>query len=103
MWEKLRLILSKKEVFPTSQGVDFVGYRYFHTGLVLLRKRTAKKQRQTVKAIRKNIENGTVDVDEARARLGSVNGLLKWARSYHFRQAIRFSETLEEVERLGKV
>lgn len=103
LWENLRLMLSKKEVFPTSQGVDFVGYRYFHTGLVLLRKRTAKKQRQTVKVIRKSIENGTVDVDEARARLGSMHGLLKWARSYHFRQAIRLDEILEEVERLGKV
>ena len=103
LWEKLRMMLSKKEVFPTSQGIDFVGYRYFHTGLVLLRKRTAKKQRQAIKEIRKSIENGTVDVDEARARRGSMHGLLKWARSYHFRRAIHFSETLEEVGRLGKV
>lgn len=103
LWEKLRMMLSKKEVFPTSQGIDFVGYRYFHTGLVLLRKRTAKKQRQAIKEIRKSIENGTVDVDEARARLGSMHGLLKWAQSYHFRRAIHFSETLEEVGRLGKV
>lgn len=104
LWESLHLILSKREVFPTSQGVDFVGYRYFHNGVVLLRKRTAKKQRRLLRKIRASIENRLpMDYERARGQLGSMNGLLKWAQTYHFRKACGYEEIAKEVTDLAQI
>lgn len=103
LWERLRLTLSKKEIYPTSQGIDFVGYRYFDNGLVLLRKRTAQKQKRLIAEIRKRMHDDDFDAERAESQLGSMNGLLKWAKTYHFRKSQNLDELVKEVKNIGKV
>lgn len=45
-WNRLHLKLSKADVFPTRHGIDFLGYRHFPSGYMLLRKSTAKRLRR---------------------------------------------------------
>lgn len=103
LWGELRLTLSKKEVFPTSQGIDFVGYRYFDNGLVLIRKRTAQKQKRLLSKIRKSMHSESFNVDRARSQIGSMNGLLKWAKTYHFRESQHLDELVKEMKKIGEI
>ena len=49
------------QVFPVdSRGIDFIGFRFFH-GYTLLRKRTAKKFKQRMKAILKKAGSRKTD------------------------------------------
>ena len=104
LWDKLHLLLSKCEVYPTTQGIDFTGYRYFHNGLVLLRKRVAKKQKRTLKHILvKLICKSSMNYEFVRSQLGSRWGVLKWAKTYNFRQAFQFDYITNEVIALAAV
>lgn len=56
----LKLKLSKASLFPTSQGVDFLGYRHFPNGKILLRKSTAKRIRKRIKGLPYKIKHGLI-------------------------------------------
>lgn len=104
LWNRLHLMLSKCEVYSTTQGIDFTGYRYFHNGLVLVRKRVATKQRRTLKHLLvKLICESKMNYEFARSQLASMWGILKWAKTYNFRQAFRFEYILKEVTALAAV
>ena len=104
LWNRLHLMLSKCEVYPTTQGIDFTGYRYFHNGLVLVRKRVATKQRRTLKHfLVKLICESKMNYEFARSQLASMWGILKWAKTYNFRQAFRFEYIFKEVTELAAV
>ena len=104
LWDILHLLLSKSEVYPTSQGIDFTGYRYFNNGLVLLRKRVAKKQRRKLKHILvKLLCKSDLDAERVRSQLGSMWGILKWAKTYNFRQATSFDKITKEVVSLAAI
>lgn len=96
--EHLHLLLSRCRVFPTSQGIDFVGYRYFHNGKVLLRKRTAKRIRRRLKALPQKLTEGRIRPEKARSVLASDKGILKWAKSYNFRKSIDIEKIQKIVE-----
>jgi retron-type reverse transcriptase len=49
--EKLDLTLSKCSLFHTSQGLDFLGYRHFPNGKILVRKRTIKRLTKMLKGM----------------------------------------------------
>lgn len=91
------MILSKAEIFPTTQGVDFCGYRHFHNGKKLVRKRTAKKAKARIKNILGRIARGEVTATSARSVVGSTWGILKHAKTYNLRRSIRFEEVSQEV------
>jgi hypothetical protein len=38
--------MSKNTLLSTAQGINFLGYRHFHSGKILLRKSTARKIRK---------------------------------------------------------
>ncbi len=97
LWERLHLILSKAEVFPTAQGVDFCGYRYFPQGYVLLRKRTAKQQRRHLGEIRHGLASGAISKDEARCRLASMRGWLRWAQCHNWKKRHGFYALEKEI------
>lgn len=86
---RLGLEFSKSEIFPISNGLDFVGYRHFKD-FILLRKRTVKR-------IRERIQNITEIGEHERGQIASANGWLKHANSYNFRQSIKFKNYLENV------
>lgn len=89
--ERLKLTLSKNDLFPVSRGVDFLGYRHFPK-YVLLRKRTAKNLRRRLKHFAKQMDTNTIDYRVAMPVLASARGLLKWANTYNFKRSTRFGE-----------
>lgn len=91
--ERLQLSLKKAEIFPTSQGIDFLGYRHFPRGYLLLRKRTARRLRNKLEApgfSRRSIEY-------RRSFLASVKGWASHANCKNFNRATRLDEQFEAV------
>ena len=95
--EKLRLTLSKCSLFPTAQGVDFVGYRHFQNGKILVRKRTVKKIKADIKAVPWKLRHGLLTKDSARSVIDSALGVLKHAETYNLRKAMGIDQLREEV------
>lgn len=89
---KLRLRLSKKSLFHTWQGVDFIGYRHFQNGKLLVRKRTAKRVKKNIKALRWELEHGEIDKDKARSKVGSIHGWLCHANTHNFSLTLKLEE-----------
>lgn len=100
--EKRKMVLSRAEVFPTSQGVDCCGYRHFHNGKLLVRKRTAKRAQKRMKGILPGLDSGALTVEQARSKIGSTWGILKHAQTYNLRQSMNFDEIKNEVVNRAK-
>lgn len=95
---KLKLLLSKSSVFPVTRGVDFLGYRMFPSGYILLRKRTAKRVKRRIKKLKCSILKGTVEWEYARSMLASTNGWLKWANTYNLKNSLGLEMLQKGVE-----
>ena len=87
--DRLHMKLSKKFLFHTAQGVDFLGYRHFPDGKILVRKSTSKRQKVHIKQIPYQLAHGIISKDTALSRLNSIRGWLQWANSYHFKTALK--------------
>ncbi len=96
--ERLQLRLSKKSLYPTAHGIDFLGYRHFPDGKILVRKETAKRIRKRLKVIPWALRHGKITKEQAIGKLASANGWLKHANAHHLRMAIRLDELTAEVE-----
>ena len=97
MWQHLHLQYSRAETFPTAQGVDFLGYRYFPQGYVLLCKRTAKRMRRRINELPTKLKVGKISKEKAIAQIASAKGWLRWAKTYHFRRRIGLEKLEKEV------
>lgn len=93
-----KLRLSALRLYPTACGVDFLGYRHYPNGKLLVRKRTAKRIRRRVKKILPKLKAGKISKEKARAQLASANGWLVHAKTYHLRKAMDFDNIREKVE-----
>lgn len=81
--------MSKNTLLSTAQGINFLGYRHFHSGKILLRKSTARKIR---KAIRKGIVKlATLDSKSWKGYRTLQNYHGKFANTHNFEEAIHFS------------
>lgn len=80
----LKLNLSKHELYPTSHGVDFLGYRHFDN-YILVRKSTAKRIMKRMNLIRAKLNAGCTDYDRYLGQVDSALGWLKWANTYNLR------------------
>ncbi len=96
--DELHMRLSKKSLFPTSHGVDFLGYRHFPSGKILVRKATAKRVKRRMKALPWEINHGRITKEQALGKLASTHGWLKHANAHHLRMAIQLDELQKEVE-----
>lgn len=77
----LELRLSKLRVFPTSKGVDFLGY--VNKGkFLLLRKSTKKRFKARLKELSWQLNNGLIELDRARSSIDSIIGWLSHANTY---------------------
>lgn len=94
--ERLKLTLSKKSLFHTYQGVDFIGYRHFHNGKILVRKRTAKRMKKTIRANRYEFLTGKKEAYKVRSTIGSIHGWLCHANTHN----LQISIGLEELGKL---
>ena len=99
LWKHLHLILSKAEIFPTSHGVDFCGYRFFPEGYALLRRRTAKSQRKQLRRIQHGLATGRMTHLDAQHRLASMDGWLRWAQCHNWKMHNGFYEAKSEAFR----
>lgn len=92
---RLKLTYSHAEVFPVSQGVDFLGYRHFPGGYILLRKSTAKRVKQRLARLPGQLDKGRITPEQYRSSLASTRGWLKWANTRNLTLALRL-EKLEQ-------
>ena len=102
--DRLKLKLSKSSLYPTSQGVDFLGYRHFPSGKILLRKTTAKRMKRKLKTLSKQVHKNRVNLKEALSVVVSIRGWMKWANTHHLRLSCQLDELevliREEIQRL---
>lgn len=94
--EKLDLKLSKKRVYPTSQGVDFLGYRHF-PDYILVRKRTAKRIKKHMKELVYLWRSGRITQEKALSKIASAKGWLKHAQTYNLKLAMKIDEIELEI------
>lgn len=96
--DRLKLKLSKCSLYHTSQGVDFLGYRHFPDGKILVRKSTAKRMKKKIKALRWEIKHGVKTKESALSTVASIEGWLKWSKSYNLRQSLHLEELKEAIK-----
>ena len=88
----LLMRLSKCSLFPVSQGVDFLGYRHFPDGKILLRKSTAKRVMRRIRALPWKLKHGYITKDKAISVIASTDGWLQRANTYNLKKAIKMRE-----------
>ncbi len=92
---RLALRLSKCDLFPTSRGVDFLGYRHFRD-YILLRKSTAKRVRRRLRRLPALLEAGKISLEQFRSSVDSTWGWLKWANTHNLAVSLDM-ENLKEL------
>ena len=90
----LKLKMSKCDLFRTTQGVDFLGYRHFKN-YKLLRKRTGKRVKKRLPVILKRFKEGKISQDKFRSCVESTYGWVKWANTYNFQLKLKLAEMRE--------
>lgn len=85
--EKLDLRLSKNQLFPIAQGIDFLGYRHFPT-YVLLRKSTAKRARRRMNQLPSLLAADQINDLQYQSSIASIQGWLRWCNSYNLIQSM---------------
>ena len=91
---ELRLSFSKSSIFPTAQGVDFLGYRHFKQ-YILLRKSTVKRVQKRIKLLPKKLLENKITKKQFVSSIQSTIGWFKWANSYHLKLKLNLKELLE--------
>jgi len=94
----LKMKLSKKTIFHTNQGVDFLGYRHFSSGKILVRKSTAKREKQNVKEIPYDLAHGIITKETALSKVASIKGWLKWANAHNLSLTLEIDRLKEWIE-----
>jgi len=83
----LDLKFSKCDVFPISQGIDFLGYRHFPK-FILVRKSTVKWVKRRLQRLPILLDKGFITAEQYRSSIASTKGWLKWANSYHLSKCL---------------
>lgn len=96
MYSRLKLKLSKCSLYPTSQGVDFLGYRHF-PNKILVRKRTAKRVKKNVRGLIYKIRHKEITPEQALSTIASHEGWIKHAQTYNLRKFLHLEELKQEV------
>jgi len=99
---KLKLKMSKCDVFPVSQGIDFLGYRHFPKK-ILCRKRTVKSSKRHVRETMHLLRSGRISKEQALSKLASVQGWLKHAQCHNLSIALGIEKLQKEVNAFEKV
>lgn len=88
----LNLELSKSNIRRCADGIDFVGYRHFPDGKLLVRKSTVKKQRKMIMRLPKQFEMGLITAGQMRSKIDSVLGWWKHAQTHNLKNAVGIYE-----------
>lgn len=90
--ERLGLRLSKCDLFPVARGVDFLGYRHFPSGYVLLRKSTAKRMQRRLRKLPAMLAKGRLTPETVRSVVASAKGWMRWANTRNLALALRVDD-----------
>ena len=96
----LKLKLSKCNLLPTSQGIDFLGYRHFPQGYILIRKTTVRRMRRNLKKLDYAIDTNKISKLRAASKIGSIYGWLKWANTYNLQKSLKLNDFKERIDKL---
>lgn len=98
----LKLRLSKAEIFPARHGVDFLGYRHFPDGKILLRKRTARRVKTKItkfyRLLRRRVSKRTAK--RLQSSIGSMEGWMRHANTYNLRLSLQIDTLKERIKEL---
>ena len=91
--ETLKLEFNQKtQIFPVSQGVDYLGWHFYltDTGKVIRRLRTSNKRRfkRRLKKFQKLYSQGDITADRIKMSLASYNGHLKHGHTWKLKQKV---------------
>ena len=98
--DNLDMQWGKCDVFPISQGTDFLGYRHFPEK-ILLRKSTAKRVRQRLKLLPSLLAKKEITQDQYISSIASTMGWLKWANAYNFSEWLGIEQMWGELHVAG--
>lgn len=93
--KELKLELKRADLFPTSRGVDFMGYRHFPKGYILLRKSTAKRTKKALPKVLEKYEKGIIKHDKFMSIVMSIDGWVSRANTKNFREKIGLDKLKE--------
>lgn len=83
---------SKTQLFPVSEGVDYLGWRFYltDTGKVIHRLRTSNKRRfkRRLKAFQEKYRRGEMDFEAIKRSLASYNGHLSHGHTWKLKAKI---------------
>ncbi len=83
---KLELKLNPKtNIFKAKNGVDFVGYRHWHTHKKI-RKANLKRMYKRIKKINRLYADNQIDFEKINKSIQSFLGHIKHADTYNFRR-----------------
>ena len=85
---------SKTNIFKSTQGVNFCGYK-INEYRMKLRTKGKKRIKRNIKKLKLKIKNGEISSKEAKKRLCGHFGYLKYANSYNFTNKYFVSEKSE--------
>jgi len=112
--QELKLTFNEKtQLFPLSQGVDYVGWHFYltETGKVIRRLRTSNKRRfkRRMKAFAQKYRDGEMELEQIRQSLASYAGHLKHGHTYRLKRRVysklvlvRPSETVHQENGAGE-
>ena len=90
---RLKLALSKCDLFPVSRGVDFLGYRHFPK-YILIRKSTVKRVKKWLAALPALYRSGEIPRERMMSSIASTVGWLRWANSYNLSRALGINDLM---------
>lgn len=91
--EELKLEFNQKtQIFPVSEGVDYLGWRFYVTdsGKVILRLRTSNKRRfkRRLKAFREKYRRGELELEDIQRSLASYSGHLRHGHTWKLQSRV---------------
>ena len=92
---ELKLELKRADLYPTSRGVDFMGYRHFPNGYILLRKSTAKRTKKVLPKVLEKYEKGLINHDKFMSIVMSIDGWVSWANTRNYKEKIGLNKLKE--------
>ena len=98
--DRLDMSWGKCDIFPISQGIDFLGYRHFPEK-ILLRRSTAKRVKQRLKLLPARLARNEITHDQYRSSIASTMGWLKWANAYNLTNWLGIEQMREELDAAG--
>ena len=99
--DRLGLKMSKCELFPVAQGVDFLGYRHFRN-YILLRRSTAARVKRKLKILPLLFEKGRITFEYFRSCVASYAGWMCWANCHNLGLKLQFERLREILNVAGK-